>query len=110
MVLRRITTNAQLTSERQMQIEAEIQAWHVARIAAGLPPDSSEMEEEKPGEETILYSIEDEAEVEANHRLIQERQAKADAIYDELETDIASEKATTEQPEGTEIVGLSDEE
>ncbi|KAE8815248.1 hypothetical protein D1007_07378 [Hordeum vulgare] len=99
MVRRLITTNVQLTPERRLQIEAEIQARRAARIAAGLPPDTPEteeeeqlkaMEEEPPGlsmaeeeaefvvaqsgemadQQAILDSIRDVAEVEANRRLI----------------------------------------
>ncbi|KAE8796829.1 hypothetical protein D1007_28128 [Hordeum vulgare] len=81
-----------------MQIEVEIQALRAARIAAGLPSDSSEMEEDNEPEEendtpgfnmtdageefvvaqadkileqrAILDSIRDDDEVEANRRLI----------------------------------------
>jgi hypothetical protein len=47
MVQQKITTYAMLTSERQRQIAEEIQARRAARIAVGLPPDSSKPEEEE---------------------------------------------------------------
>ncbi|KAE8769914.1 putative laccase-11 [Hordeum vulgare] len=121
MVRRLITTYAQLTPERHLQIEAEIRARRATRIDAGLPPDSSKtkeeeeeedeqqeqpeaMEEEAPGlsmakaeaefavaqpkemteQQAILDSIRDEAEVEANRRLIPQRHAKADTLFDEM--------------------------
>lgn len=45
-----ITTYAQLSPERCLQIEAEMQARRAARIAVGLPPDSPETEEEEEEE------------------------------------------------------------
>ncbi|KAE8805932.1 putative laccase-11 [Hordeum vulgare] len=75
---------------------------------------------------TILDSIRDEAEVETNRRLIRQRQAEADALFDELEAKIEVEEAAAEQsdapkgaelrhaaiypPEDTEIVNIFDEE
>ncbi|KAE8795090.1 hypothetical protein D1007_30030 [Hordeum vulgare] len=98
MVRRLITTYAQLTPERRLQIEAEIQACCAARTDAGLPLDSPEQEEEPKAaglsmaeaeaefavaqskemteQQAILDSIRDEAEVEANRRLIRQRQAR----------------------------------
>ncbi|KAE8791625.1 hypothetical protein D1007_33941 [Hordeum vulgare] len=69
MVRRRITTCAQLTSERRMQIKAEIQARHAARIAAGLPPDSLETkkEEEKEPEGEVLDAMEEDEPEEDDH-------------------------------------------
>ncbi|KAE8775920.1 hypothetical protein D1007_51531 [Hordeum vulgare] len=74
----------------------------------------------------ILDSIRDEAEVEANRRLIRQRQAEANAIFDELEAEIEADEAAVEQPEAPEgaklrqaaihssegmtIVDISDEE
>ncbi|KAE8786008.1 hypothetical protein D1007_40190 [Hordeum vulgare] len=82
---------------------------------------SKEMTEQQ----TILDSIQDEAEVEANRRLTQ-RYAKAKALFDELEVEIKAKEAVTEQPEapegaelpqaaiyspeGTEIIDISNEE
>ncbi|KAE8772697.1 hypothetical protein D1007_55224 [Hordeum vulgare] len=74
----------------------------------------------------MLDSISDEAEVEANRRFIRQRQAEADALFDELKAEIEVGEATAEQPEApegaelwyaaiyppedTEIVDISDEE
>ncbi|KAE8785097.1 hypothetical protein D1007_41259 [Hordeum vulgare] len=44
-------------------------------------------------QQVILDSIRDETEVKANHRIIWQRQAGADALYDEFEVDIAAEEA-----------------
>ncbi|KAE8805499.1 hypothetical protein D1007_18423 [Hordeum vulgare] len=128
-----------------------MKARRAACIAAGLPPESSEtkteqpeaMEEDAPGlsmaeveakfavtqsekmaeQQVILDSIREEAEVEANRRLIRQRQAEVVALLDELDTEIEAEDAAVEQPEGpelrqaaiyppegTEIVDISDEE
>ncbi|KAE8812180.1 hypothetical protein D1007_10785 [Hordeum vulgare] len=77
-------------------------------------------------QQTILDSIRDEAEVEANRRLIRQRQAEAEALFDELDTEIEAKEAVAKQlealegaelrqaaiypAEGTEIVVISDEE
>ncbi|KAE8802146.1 putative LRR receptor-like serine/threonine-protein kinase [Hordeum vulgare] len=77
----------------------------------------------------ILDSIRDEAEVEANRQLIRQRQAEADAFFDELDAEIEASEAAAKQlealeapegvklrhaviypPEGTEIVDIFDEE
>ncbi|KAE8794339.1 hypothetical protein D1007_30887 [Hordeum vulgare] len=47
-------------------------------------------------QQAILDSIRDEAEVEANYRLIRQRQAEADALFDELDAEIEAEKAKVE--------------
>ncbi|KAE8789099.1 hypothetical protein D1007_36788 [Hordeum vulgare] len=78
--------------------------------------------EEMAEQQDILDSIRDEDEVEANRRLIRQRQTDADALFDELEREIEAEEAAAEQPEGaelrqmiiyplegTEIVDISDE-
>ncbi|KAE8785512.1 hypothetical protein D1007_40750 [Hordeum vulgare] len=54
--------------------------------------------QEMAGQETILDSVRDEAKVEANHRLIRQRQAKVHALFDELDT----EETAAEKPEVTE--------
>ncbi|KAI5009684.1 hypothetical protein ZWY2020_011821 [Hordeum vulgare] len=46
----------------------------------------------------ILDSIQDEAEVLANCRLIRQRRAEADALFYELDAEIAAEKAAKEHP------------
>ena len=64
--------------------------------------------------------------MEANRRLIRQRQAEADTLFDELEAEIKVEEEAAEQPqaperaepqqaaiyppEGTEIIDISDEE
>ncbi|KAE8788999.1 hypothetical protein D1007_36860 [Hordeum vulgare] len=79
-----------------------------------------------PEQQAILDSIWDEPEVKDNRRLIRQRQAEAEALLDELDTEIEAEEASTEQPEapegaelrhavicplgGTEIVDISYEE
>ncbi|KAE8805134.1 hypothetical protein D1007_18877 [Hordeum vulgare] len=100
----------------------------------GLPPDSPETEEEEPEakeeeapvwsmaeaeaefdvaqsmemaeQQAILDSIRDETEVEANRRLIRQRQSEADALFDELDTEIETEEVAAEQPEVPEGVEL----
>ncbi|KAI5021567.1 hypothetical protein ZWY2020_058297 [Hordeum vulgare] len=82
--------------------------------------------EEMLEQDAILDSIQDEAKVLANHMLIPHRHAKADALFDELDAEIAIKEVATEQseasegtelwlppmdpPEGTEIIDISDEE
>ncbi|KAE8773673.1 hypothetical protein D1007_54076 [Hordeum vulgare] len=74
----------------------------------------------------IMDSIWDEAEVEANCRLIWQRQTEADALFYDLDAKIEAEEAASEQPkgaegaelrqttiyppEGMEIVNISDKE
>ncbi|KAE8819149.1 Auxin response factor 4 [Hordeum vulgare] len=53
-------------------------------------------------QQVILDSIRDEAEVESNRRHIRQRQAGADALFDELEAKIAAKEAATDQPEASE--------
>ncbi|KAE8779297.1 putative LRR receptor-like serine/threonine-protein kinase [Hordeum vulgare] len=81
---------------------------------------------EMAGQQAILDSIRDEDEVEANHRLIRQRQAEADALFDELDAEVEAEEAAAEQLEaperamlwqptiyplkGTKIVDISNEE
>ena len=64
--------------------------------------------------------------MKANRWLIQQRQAEADALFDDLEAEIEAEEAAAEQPQapegaepqqaaiyppkGTEIIDISDEE
>ncbi|KAI4978347.1 hypothetical protein ZWY2020_014901 [Hordeum vulgare] len=59
--------------------------------------------EEMTEQQAILGSIRGEAEVEANCRLIQQRHAKVDALFDVLDTEIEAEEAGAEQPEGAEL-------
>ncbi|KAE8792631.1 hypothetical protein D1007_32811 [Hordeum vulgare] len=74
-------------------------------------------------EKMTEQKVRDETEVKANRRLIRERQAEVDALFDELDAEIEAEEAAAEQPEGaklrqaaiyspkdTEIVDISDEE
>ncbi|KAE8807147.1 Auxin response factor 4 [Hordeum vulgare] len=73
-------------------------------------------------QQAILDSIRDEAEMEANRRLIWQRQAEADALFDELKAkEAAAEQpespegaelwqATIYSPEGMEIANISDED
>ncbi|KAE8788642.1 hypothetical protein D1007_37209 [Hordeum vulgare] len=73
--------------------------------AALVVAQSKEMTEQH----AILDSIRDEAGVKANRRLIRQRQAEADALFDELDTEIELEEAATEQlevseaPKGSEL-------
>ncbi|KAE8796780.1 hypothetical protein D1007_28075 [Hordeum vulgare] len=53
-------------------------------------------------QQAILNSIRDEAKVEANRWLIQQRHAEVDVLFDEVETEIEAEEAVTEQLEGAE--------
>ncbi|KAE8773043.1 hypothetical protein D1007_54882 [Hordeum vulgare] len=78
------------------------------------------------GQQAILESIQDEAEVKANWELIRQKQTEAGTLFDELDTEIAMEEAGVEQPEssegtelqlrcmyplkGMEIVDISEEE
>lgn len=59
--------------------------------------------EEMVEQQVILDSIRDEAELEANRRLIRQRQAEADALFDELHAEITTVEAATKQPEGAEL-------
>ncbi|KAE8786014.1 hypothetical protein D1007_40196 [Hordeum vulgare] len=52
--------------------------------------------------QAILDSIRDDTEVEANRRLIRQRQAEAGALFDEVKAEIAVEEAASEQPKGSE--------
>ncbi|KAE8775884.1 Cysteinyl-tRNA synthetase [Hordeum vulgare] len=52
-------------------------------------------------QQAIPYSISDEVEVEANRRLIRQRQVDVDTFFDEFEVDIAAEEAATKQPESS---------
>ncbi|KAE8799730.1 hypothetical protein D1007_24819 [Hordeum vulgare] len=61
---------------------------------------SSPQADEMAEEQAIVDSIRDEAEVEANRRLIWQRHAKVDALFDEFEAEIAAEEATPKQSEG----------
>ncbi|KAE8810293.1 hypothetical protein D1007_13023 [Hordeum vulgare] len=59
-------------------------------------------DDEMAEQQAILHSIRDEAEVEADHRLIRQRQAEADALFDEVEAEIETEEAATKQSEASE--------
>ncbi|KAE8790741.1 hypothetical protein D1007_34949 [Hordeum vulgare] len=48
----------------------------------------------------ILEFIEDKTEVKANRVLIPQKQAKADALFEELDAEIATEEAAAEQRTG----------
>ncbi|KAE8801246.1 hypothetical protein D1007_23141 [Hordeum vulgare] len=56
--------------------------------------------EEMTKQHAVLDSIRDETEVEANCRLIWQRQTEADTLFDEIETDIVAKEAAVEQLEG----------
>ncbi|KAE8788086.1 Cysteinyl-tRNA synthetase [Hordeum vulgare] len=76
--------------------------------------------EEMAEQHDILESIQNEVEVEANRKLIRQKQAKANALFNELDTKIATEEAGAERAElqvlpmypleGTEIVDIFNQE
>ncbi|KAE8766667.1 putative laccase-11 [Hordeum vulgare] len=103
MVRRRITTYAELTSEHQMQIEAEIQARRAARISADLLPDSTKTkeEEEQPEEEVPEAMEEDDPEIHAPSL----NMAKAEAEFVVAQADeMAEQQATLDSMEDEAVV------
>lgn len=109
-----------LTPERRFQIEEEIRARRAARIAADLPPDSSDPEKEEEEEEQQPVQVEDpeedEAYVEANRQFIQQERVVTDALFAELDAEKEAEadaelRLPPMYPEpGTEIVDIPDED
>ncbi|KAE8785286.1 hypothetical protein D1007_41032 [Hordeum vulgare] len=54
-------------------------------------------------QQAILDSIRDDAGVEANRRLIRQRQAESDTLFNELDAEIKAEEVAPEQLEGAEL-------
>ncbi|KAE8808836.1 hypothetical protein D1007_14582 [Hordeum vulgare] len=59
----------------------------------------------------IMESIQDEAEVDANRRVIRQMQAEEDALFDVLDAEMAADESEVEEDQvPEEIVNNSDEE